>query len=79
MKNLDKADKVRACYQHCCLKYISGEQMTNQSLRQRFVIEDKNYPMASRIINDTIEANLIKIYDPDNFSNRYIKYVPFWS
>lgn len=78
-KHMDKQDKIRACYQHSCLKYVSGEYMTNESLRQRFGIEDKNYPMASRIISDTIEENLIKMSDPENKSKKYTKYIPFWA
>lgn len=77
-KEMDKQDKVRACYLHACLKYVSGEYMTNQSLRERFRIEEHNYSIASRIIADTKDANLIKDYDPDNKSRTYAKYVPYW-
>ncbi|MFD2200184.1 ATP-binding protein [Shivajiella indica] len=77
-RQMDKQDKVRACYLHACLKYVSGEHMTNQSLRERFGIDEKNYPMASRIISDSIESGLIKDYDPESKSKKYAKYVPFW-
>ena len=77
--NMDKQDKIRACYQHCCLKYVSNESMTNSSLRERFKISEKNYSTASRIIADTIEADLIKDYDPDNNSKKYKKYIPIWA
>jgi hypothetical protein len=33
---------------------------------------------ASRIISDTIDAELIKPYDPDNKAKKHAKYVPFW-
>jgi len=78
LKNMDKHDKVRACYLHACLKYVSGEYMTNQSLRERFGIEEHNYSIASRIIADTKEQGLVKDYDPDNKSRTYAKYVPYW-
>jgi ATP-dependent DNA helicase RecG len=52
--------------------------MTNQSLRERFEIEEQNYPMASRIISDTIEAKFIKDYDSESKSRKYSKYVPYW-
>lgn len=78
LRQMDKQDKVRACYLHACLKYVSGEHMTNQSLRERFDIDEKNYPMASRIISDSIESGLIKDYDPESKSKKYAKYVPFW-
>lgn len=78
LRQMDKRDKVRACYLHACLKYVSGEYMTNQSLRERFGIEEQNYPMASRIISDTIEAKFIKDYDSESKSRKYAKYVPYW-
>ncbi|MGI4872459.1 MAG: hypothetical protein ACRYFX_14930 [Janthinobacterium lividum] len=69
-------DKVRACYQHACLKLANGEAMSNQSFRERMGIAEKNYPMVSRIIADTLEANLIKPYDPTNKSKKHARYVP---
>jgi predicted HTH transcriptional regulator len=63
---MGKEDKVRACYLHACLKYVSGERMTNHSLRERFGIEEKNYSMASRIISEGLKFGQIKDYDPEN-------------
>jgi len=77
-REMDKQDKIRACYLHACLKYVSGEHMTNQSLRERFGIEEHNYSIASRIISDAKEAGLVKDYDPANKSRTYAKYVPYW-
>jgi len=78
LKQMDKQDKIRACYLHACLKYVSGEMMTNQSLRDRFGIEEHNYSTASRIISDAIASGLIKDFDVDNKSKKYAKYVPYW-
>ena len=75
--DLDKKERVRACYQHACLRYVSNESMTNQSLRIRLGIEDKNYPMASRIIKETLEAKLIKEQNVEG-SNRH-SYIPYWA
>lgn len=79
LKEMDRKDKIRACYFHACLKFVSGEQMTNQSLRERFAIPEHNYSIVSRIIGDAKEAELIKDYDPDNKSKTYAKYVPIWA
>lgn len=76
---MDIKDKMRACYQHACLEFVSNRQMTNASLRKRFSITDENYSMASRIIADTIEAGLIKPFDPESESKKFAKYVPFWA
>lgn len=79
LNDTDKKDKIRACYQHACLKYVSNEKMTNQSLRNRFNIDEKNAAIASRIIRDTIEGKRIKEEDPENKSRKYASYIPFWA
>lgn len=79
LADLDSREKVRACYQHACLRYVSNENMTNTTLRKRFAIEDRNYPAASRIIADTLRADLIKPYDPENVSKKLARYIPFWA
>ncbi len=78
LSKMTKIDKIRACYQHCCLKYVSGERMNNASLRERFKINAGNYPIASNIIADTISEKLIKQFDPNSNSRRYASYIPFW-
>lgn len=79
LSQMDKRDKVRACYQHACLKYVSNEKMTNQTLRDRFKIDEKNSAMASRIIRDTIADGFIKEDDPSSASRRFARYIPFWA
>ncbi len=79
LRQMDKEDKIRACYLHSCLKYVSGEHMTNQTLRERFGIEEKNYSMASRIISEGIKSGQIKDYDPENTSKKHAKYIPYWA
>ena len=79
LNSLDKKEKIRACYQHSCLKWVSNDKMSNQSLRERFSIDDKNAAIASRIIKDTFEAGMIKEDDPDNKSRKHRSYVPFWA
>ncbi len=79
LKQMDKKAKIRATYQHACLKYVTNENMTNQSLRHRFGIGEKNAATVSRIIKDTLKAGLIKDNDPDTNSRKYAKYIPFWA
>jgi predicted HTH transcriptional regulator len=76
---MSKEDKVRACYQHACLCYVTNEDMTNSSLRKRFGIDVQNYAAASRIIGDASAAQLIRQHDPGNTSKKHAKYVPFWA
>jgi predicted HTH transcriptional regulator len=76
---MKREERIRACYQHTCLQYVSYKQMSNASLRKRLGIEDKNYPLASRIIRDAIDAKLIKPHGQKIGSKRDASYVPFWA
>lgn len=78
-EQMDRNDRVRATYQHCCLRYVMNETMTNQSLRERFRLSEKKSESASRAIRDTLEAEKIKQSDPNQTSLRYRRYVPFWA
>jgi len=73
LKEMTLDDKVRACYQHCVLKYIEKSRMTNATLRERLSIGEKNYPTASAIIKTTIEKGFIKI------SEKSKEYIPVWA
>jgi len=79
LSKMSKEDRIRACYQHACLKYVQREQMTNKSIRERFKISDKNYPMASRIIKEALISKLIKDADPKSNSRKHAAYLPFWA
>jgi ATP-dependent DNA helicase RecG len=79
LDDMDRGDKLRACYQHCVLRYIVGEKMTNQSLRDRFALTNRQTDIASRIIALALEEELIKLEDPSNTSKRYAKYIPYWA
>lgn len=79
LNDLDKKDKILACYQHACLKYVSNDKMTNQSLRERFQIEEQNAAIASRILKETLNEGLIKDDDPTSQSRKYKRYIPFWA
>ena len=53
--------------------------MTNLSLRERLSIRKNNSAVASRIINDTINAGLIKLADESSGSKRYSAYIPYYA
>jgi ATP-dependent DNA helicase RecG len=78
-EDMDRNDRIRATYQHCCLRYVMNEKMTNQSLRERFRLSEKKTESASRVIRETVEAGKIKLSDPEQTSLRYRSYVPFWA
>jgi ATP-dependent DNA helicase RecG len=78
LSEMERSDRVRACYQHACLCHVFGRRMNNATLRQRFALQQPEYPKASRIIAETIDAELIKVFNPET-ARRYLAYVPFWA
>lgn len=72
-------ERIDAVYQHSVIKYYSSEGMTNGSLRARFKMHEKQRSQISRLIKDTIESGKIKIKDPDNISDKFSIYVPYWA
>lgn len=76
---MNRDERIRACYQHSCLQYVSGTWMSNASLRKRLGIKESNYPMASRIIKDAINAGLVRARSGEAISKRDAAYIPFWA
>jgi ATP-dependent DNA helicase RecG len=79
--DMNKSERIQACYQHCCLKYVMGEMMTNQSFRERLGISESkaSREAVSRTITTTLEKKMIRLNAPENSSRRYAKYIPYWS
>ena len=73
---MDRNDRVRACYQHCALKWVMSEPMTNQSLRERFHLPESKSAIASQIIALATEAGLIKLDEKVGTSRKFARYVP---
>lgn len=77
-RDMNRSDRLRACYLHASLRYVERDPMTNSSLRARLGISDKNKAMASRIISDALENGLIKPDNPEQ-GKKYAKYIPHWA
>lgn len=71
-------ERVRACYQHACLMYESGDFMGNGSLRVRFGLGEKQYPQVSEVLANAIDAGRIRPLN-EGQANRIAKYVPYWA
>lgn len=69
-------ERVRACYQHAALKYVSGDRMTNASLRERLGIAVGNASQASAVIKLALAEKLIRPGDPER---PRAGYVPYWA
>ena len=78
LKEMDKVDRIRACYLHACLRYVQREFLTNASLRERFGVEDRNKAAVSRYIREAVDAGMIRPVNEDA-ARKMMKYVPFWA
>jgi len=73
-----KDDKIRTCYLATCYYYVNEVEVSNAVLRERFGVEDKNKSIVSRIIKDTVKAEMIKLVN-ENASDKMRRYIPYWA
>ena len=78
LSQMDKADRIRACYLHACLKWVMRDFLTNGSLRERFGVEKRNKAIVSRYIREAVDAGTIRPFDEDA-ARKLMKYVPYWA
>ncbi|WP_043588756.1 ATP-binding protein [Geminisphaera colitermitum] len=76
--DMDRDDRIRACYQHCALRYVMRQETSNQSLRARFHLPEGKSVVVSQVLAATVEAGLIKVED-ETSSRKFARYVPFWA
>jgi predicted HTH transcriptional regulator len=72
-------ERIRAAYQHCALKWVSRDHMTNQSLRVRFRLPDSRSAAVSQVITATTDAGLVKLDKAVGESKKYARYLPYWA
>ena len=77
-REMDRQERLQACYMHASLRYVTQEPMTNSSLRARFQIADKNASTVSRLLADAVDEELIVVADPAA-GPRLRRYLPFWA
>jgi hypothetical protein len=77
--DMSKSDRIRACYQHCCLLYVTNRRMSNQTLRDRFRLIESKTATVSLVIKATKDAGLINPDESESTSTRYASYLPFWA
>jgi ATP-dependent DNA helicase RecG len=79
LDDMNRNDRIRACYQHCALRYVMNETASNQSFRERLKLPESKVAIVSQIITATVDAGRIKIADPSQTSTRYRTYIPYWA
>lgn len=78
LNNLTPDERVRAVYQHCCLRFVNNKITNNTSIRERFKIAKQNAATASRLLAEAVSARKIHPGDPDA-ATKLMRYVPYWA
>ncbi len=72
---MNRSERVQACYQHSVLKWLSGDKMRNVTLCERFGIDKRNAAQVTQVLNAALRERLIKIADPEHPKSGYS---PWW-
>ncbi|MGO8064073.1 ATP-binding protein [Rhizobium leguminosarum] len=75
---MSKAEKRRACFFQCILRWLTHDYMSNATLRERFSLPAEEYQAVSAIIAESIKLSRIAPADPDQ-ARRNARYVPYWA
>ncbi|MBP8299090.1 MAG: putative DNA binding domain-containing protein [Planctomycetes bacterium] len=78
-EEMDRGERIRATYQHCALRWVMNERMTNTTLRERFGLPESKSPTASQVINATMQARMIRLDERSGASKKLARYIPFWA
>lgn len=70
-------DKLKTVYYYICFCYVNNEKVSNSLLRERLGIPEKNKAIVSRLVNEAIKRNLIKIED-ETVGAKSRRYIPYW-
>lgn len=75
---MSKAERMRACFFHCVLRWLTHDYMSNATLRERFSLSPDDYQAVSAVIAESIKLGRIAPADPDQ-GRRNARYVPYWA
>ncbi len=75
-EELAGSQKELACLQHCEVCFINNDYMSNESLRDRFKVDDSKTLEVTRLIKRMIAKGSIKRFEGNGNSKKYTRYVP---
>ena len=78
-ESLSIEEKLYACEQHVAFMYVQNSFANNETLRKRFGLGEKKANTISKLVRLAKDKNLIKDFDPNSTSKKFIKYVPIWA
>jgi len=74
---MNDKERLNAIYYHAARLFLENDYMTNQTVRNRFGLTDKQSPLVSKTITLAMQSGLIKPYN-ENAGNKFMQYIPFW-
>ena len=75
--DMTQEEKMWSIYINACYLWVEGVYTTNSTIRELFDIDEGNKATASRLLNQAVKDNKIKVFDTDAGS-RSRKYVPIY-
>lgn len=78
LSDMSKSERIRACYLHACLCYVTSRSVNNASIRERFGLSDDRNDRASRLLKEAIDDGVIHVRDL-SVGTRSRTYLPFWA
>ena len=78
LSEMGPEERMRACYWHACLRYVTNQPTNNRSVRKRFNIPERQTSRASKLLKEATDADLIVVRDPEA-GTRNRSYIPWWA
>ena len=78
LAEMNREERVLACYWHACLRYLTGQPTNNRSIRERFGIPNQRSDHASRLLKEAVDMGMLVIRNPEA-GNRSRSYLPHWA
>ncbi len=75
---MDKTERIRACYQHACLRWVMKQPTNNASVRARFGLADSQVAVVSRLLGDAVAEGVVSIRD-SSAGSKNRTYLPSWA
>ena len=78
LSDMNKTERVWACYLHACLRHVMNLTVNNASIRERFELSGDRSYIASRLLREAVDDGDIFIRDT-SVGSRSRTYLPFWA
>jgi len=74
---MNDRERLNAIYYHAVRLFVEDDYMTNQTVRTRFGLTNKQSSLVSKTIMLAVKSGLVKPFN-ENAGNKFMQYIPFW-